>query len=273
MSHAAPTPPPLGRWGREAAAQNSVPQSTAQPGSQVGGQPVVQPGAQSWAQSAASQGWSSTGAQPAPGTARPAPQINLDILHNQWVIVGVSAFLGLLYIVSFLLTWAHYDEPYEEITINGIGFLTLPSNSESSMIGNVFLLPALGVVVSLGAGAYHLGFTDDRKRGYNELFLAGAVAAVFSLFALASGMLIGEFIEDDYGLLKGVGTSSGAGPFLCLFLSVVTLGFAAALYFTKRPTANSSTLFPVGALPPTSVSDPQSGEQPQAPFGGQPRGW
>ncbi|WP_417288002.1 hypothetical protein [Corynebacterium variabile] len=159
--------------------------------------------------------------------------MDLSILHNKWVIVGVSAALGVLYLVSFFLNWAHYEG--DLATINGLGFIGGNAPGDSGMVGNVFIIPALAILIGLGTGAYHLGFTHDSSRGHKEMFTAGGVAAVFAIFGLATKMLLSVFVSltDGYGTKVDIDTQSGPGPLLCLFLAVVTLAFAGVLYGTR----------------------------------------
>ncbi|WP_297005935.1 hypothetical protein [uncultured Corynebacterium sp.] len=256
MTHAAPTPQPRGRWGQQADQGASQPTPPA-PRSSQSASPADSP----VPQAQATGGWGS-GAQQSPaaqlpsyGQAQPpratTSSVDLSVLHNKWVITGVSAVLGILFVISYLLNWAH--SPGDEVTINGLGFVggTLPG--DSGMLGNIFIFPALAILIGLGTGAYHLGFTHNSSRGYKEMFTAGAVAAVLAIFGLATKMLLSLFVSFTSfdGTTVEYETASGPGPVLCLFLAVVTLAFAGVLYVTRPQ---------VQTPPPTPFGGPVPGQ-------------
>lgn len=193
-----------------------------------------------------------------------------DILLNPLVIVGITAFLIILYLISFSMVWARY--PNDEVVVNGFGWSQMNVLNESSgFIGPWFFLSIL-LVVALGKGAFMVAFTDKRKLGIQEILGAGGMFIVYAVFAMMSKMLVGLFIdfEDPYSAallgirnpLDDLTAVSGAGPAFCLFIGLLTVVFGGLLFAALPETRMTMTNTP--KAPPVPPSIPPDAVYPTA---------
>lgn len=258
-----PTPNPEGRWGRQAAADATPPPSSpSSPSSPAvpAAPPQVADNPFGRTQSPQAQGWGAAAPQqPQQQSGSPRPRQTLDLSPQvvQWSVIGVAVVLGILYIVSYFMNWAHY--PGNEATINGFGWMTLEDSSNgNNFASNIFALVGMLVVFTLGWGVFKLLWSDDAADGVRDILISGAIAISYALFAFMFKMAMGLFITDGEADqvdrcrrdAKSLGASStvvddlcgtyrspftdpetGGGPVLCLLLGLFTVLFAVTIAF------------------------------------------
>ncbi|WP_417287996.1 hypothetical protein [Corynebacterium variabile] len=173
-------------------------------------------------------------------------------------VIGIAAFLAVLYLISYFMNWAHYEG--DEAKINGFGWMTLEDSANgNSFASNIFALAGLLVIITLGWGVVKLLWSDSPEEGVRDILIAGGIAVAYALFAFMFKMAIGAFITDGKADqveqcrkdAKSLGASStvvrdlcgsyqtpftdpqsGAGPVLCLLAGLVTLMLGAVLAVT-----------------------------------------
>ena len=163
-----------------------------------------------------------------PRTAAATPATGLTALFRPLYVVGASAVLFVLLLVSYLLDWRSYDEEGGGMTVNGFGSrgVTFSVYGESSTYSDVsvtMMVLVTLVFVLIAGGALVAGLTVWKWIGG----LLTAVGAAAGLFIAFIGLIT------DYGMFGDMGaeslgdydadSSASIGVFLALLVSLVLL--------------------------------------------------